>query len=132
MLKFAVIPALAAALLLSACSDGADTSAEPAPAAATDPAPAVAMPADAPPQEEAAASEADSREAAANDTEGGPCIADFGQDVAERLVERCLAVSPATRPPCNVQNPCAMIQGEIDRSCAQYGPGETKPAECSA
>jgi len=120
--------ALAAVFTLSACQDPIETSPKtfkPTEQAGT-------MPVDAPPQEEVVASVADSNAAAANDTGGGPCIADFGQDVAERLVQRCVMVSPATHPPCNVQNPCQMIQDEIDRSCAMYGPGETKPAECSA
>ena len=63
---------------------------------------------------------------------GGRCSADIGEAKAATLVKRCIAVSPATHPPCNAQNPCALIQGEIDRSCAMYGPGETKPAECAA
>jgi|SRR5512139_605800 len=33
------------------------------------------------------------------------------------LVEQCLLVSPATDPPCNADNPCALIVGEIKRSC---------------
>ena len=53
-----------------------------------------------------------------------------GEPVAARLVQRCIAVSPATHPPCNVANPCALIQGEIDRACEMYGPGEAKPGEC--
>ena len=64
--------------------------------------------------------------------EPGSCLAEIGEARAKRLVERCIQVSPATRPPCNVANPCAMIQGEIDRSCAMYGPDETKPKECAA
>ncbi|WP_313101956.1 hypothetical protein [Brevundimonas sp.] len=62
--------------------------------------------------------------------EPGSCLAEIGEARSKRLVERCIAVSPATRPPCNSANPCAMIQGEIDRSCAMYGPDETKPKEC--
>ncbi len=64
--------------------------------------------------------------------EPGSCLAEIGEARSKRLVERCIAVSPATRPPCNSANPCAMIQGEIDRSCAMYGPDETKPKECGA
>jgi hypothetical protein len=60
------------------------------------------------------------------------CQTQIGDDAAQRLVERCLAVSPATHPPCNAQNACEMIQGEIDRACAMYGPGETRPKECAA
>lgn len=62
----------------------------------------------------------------------GTCQAQIGDAAAQRLVERCLAVSPATHPPCNAQNTCEMIQGEIDRACALYGPDETKPKECAA
>ncbi|WP_292084624.1 MULTISPECIES: hypothetical protein [unclassified Brevundimonas] len=64
--------------------------------------------------------------------EPGSCLAEIGEARSKRLVERCIAVSPATRPPCNSANPCDMIQGEIDRSCAMYGPDETKPKECGA
>ncbi len=60
------------------------------------------------------------------------CREERGQALAQKLVDRCIAVSPATHPPCNVQNPCLLIEGEIERSCAQYGPSETRPAECSA
>ena len=62
----------------------------------------------------------------------GSCLAEIGEARSKRLVERCIQVSPATRPPCNSANPCAMIQGEIDRSCAMYGPDEAKPKECAA
>jgi outer membrane biosynthesis protein TonB len=64
--------------------------------------------------------------------EPGSCLAEIGEARSKRLVERCIQVSPATRPPCNSANPCAMIQGEIDRSCAMYGPDEVKPKECAA
>lgn len=61
-----------------------------------------------------------------------PCRESLGEAASARLVERCIAVSPATRPPCNAANPCDLIQGEIDRSCAMYGPDEQKPKECAA
>lgn len=64
--------------------------------------------------------------------EPGSCLAEIGEAPAKRLVTRCIAVSPATRPPCNTANPCALIQGEIDRACAMYGPDEQKPKECGA
>lgn len=64
--------------------------------------------------------------------EPGSCLSEIGEARSKRLVERCIAVSPATRPPCNSANPCAMIQGEIDRSCAMYGPDEAKPKQCAA
>lgn len=121
------LPVLLSALaLLAACGQPAE-----APAPADAPAPAEAagstaepmMPADAPPQEEAIAP---------GEASSTACNLDQGEAAAARLVERCVAVSPATRPPCNVANPCQMIQDEIDRSCAMYGPGETKPGECTA
>ena len=64
--------------------------------------------------------------------EPGSCLAEIGAARSKRLVERCIKVSPATHPPCNSANPCAMIQDEIDRSCAMYGPDEAKPKECAA
>src|SRR5690606_10573611 len=55
----------------------------------------------------------------------------LGEAASARLVQRCIAVSPATRPPCNAANPCDQIQGEIDRSCAMWTrDGETPPKEC--
>ena len=102
----------------------------PAEAPANEPAVAMAapeMPADAPPQEEV-------DPGVAMTPAGAPvsCLNDIGAEAAQRLVERCIAVSPATRPPCNVANPCELIQGEIDRSCEMYPPGEARPAECIA
>lgn len=61
-----------------------------------------------------------------------PCRETLGEAASARLVQRCIAVSPATRPPCNAANPCDLIQGEIDRSCAMYGPDDQKPKECAA
>ncbi|UDF02523.1 hypothetical protein [Asticcacaulis sp. AND118] len=59
------------------------------------------------------------------------CLEEKGQIEADKLAKRCRAVSPATHPPCHVNNPCLMIQGEIERSCAMYGPDEKKPTECA-
>lgn len=119
-----LIPVFAApillAALLAACTPPAENPAgEPATATAEQ---TPVMPADAPPQEEAIAP------AEASST---ACSLDQGADAAQALVNRCIAVSPATHPPCNVANPCQMIQDEIDRACAQYGPEETKPAQCA-
>ncbi|WP_292063810.1 hypothetical protein [Brevundimonas sp. UBA7664] len=120
-----VIALMAVTALVAGCDRPAATPAE-APAAEA-PAPAPEMPADAPPQEEV-------DPAVAMTPAGAPvsCLNDVGAAAAQRLVDRCIAVSPATRPPCNVANPCEMIQGEIDRSCEMYAPGEAKPAECAA
>ncbi|MDP1914483.1 hypothetical protein [Brevundimonas sp.] len=117
-----VIALLAVTALVAGCERPAEAPAdEPAAAAAPE------MPADAPPQEEV-------DPAVAMTPVGAPvsCLNDIGAEAAQRLVDRCIAVSPATRPPCNVANPCEMIQGEIDRSCEMYAPGEAKPSECAA
>lgn len=111
--------AFALPLVLGGCqpSDRTDASA-PAAAAQDD----LVMPADAPPQEDAVAP------AEASSTS---CTLDQGSDGAMELVRRCMAVSPASHPPCNPDNPCQLIQDEIDRACAQYGADEAKPAECA-
>ncbi len=60
-----------------------------------------------------------------------PCVEALGEAASARLVQRCIAVSPATRPPCHASNPCDLIQGEIDRACAMWTrDGETPPKEC--
>ncbi len=120
---------LIAALSLAACgSEPAEPTEAPATEAAPVAAPPAMMPDDAPPQEEAPGEVA----AAAASGTSADCRAEIGEAASARLVARCIAVSPATRPPCNALNPCEMIQGEIDRSCAQYGDGEAKPTECAA
>jgi hypothetical protein len=115
-----VIAFLAVTALVAGCDRPAEAP-ETGPAAAAPP----EMPADAPPQEEV-------DPALVLTPAGAPvsCLNDIGAEAAQRLVQRCIAVSPATRPPCNVANSCEMIQGEIDRSCEMYAPGEEKPAEC--
>lgn len=45
------------------------------------------------------------------------CLAEIGADDAQMLMQQCLEVSPATRPPCNVDNPCLMMIEEIIRGC---------------
>jgi len=47
-----------------------------------------------------------------------PCIQAVGTERAKKLVDECLQVSPATHPPCNSQNSCQLIIGEIKRSCS--------------
>ena len=130
MHRLAPLMLFAATLILAGCGDAAtmkaeaDVAADAAPVVDVDE--SVVMPADAPPQEEAVEADAPGADAAAD------CLSAIGKAAADRLVERCVQVSPATRPPCNVANPCALIQGEIDRSCAMYGPGEDRPPECRA
>ncbi|ESQ84436.1 hypothetical protein AEAC466_08770 [Asticcacaulis sp. AC466] len=124
MRKAILISALA---LLSACSP------REKPAEVASPAEASQM------AEQAAAAISASSQSMASDSlsrpdtpREGTCLAAIGKAAADRLVKRCIQVSPATHPPCNVQNSCEMIQGEIDRSCAMYGADEKKPAECTA
>lgn len=45
------------------------------------------------------------------------CAREIGVEEASMLARTCLRLSPATHPPCNVENSCAMIKGEIGRSC---------------
>ncbi|MCP1468803.1 hypothetical protein J3E64_000470 [Sphingobium sp. OAS761] len=53
------------------------------------------------------------------------CAADIGSAAAAKRVAICRNVSPATHPPCNAANSCAMIEDEIARSCALFdGQGE--------
>lgn len=113
-MRLAVLLAAVACSALTACSQPAEAPAESSPPAASESA--------APPAPDPTTPTAEPR----------PCEAEIGRAAADRLAERCRMVSPATRPPCNVANPCEMIQGEIDRACAQYGPDEEKPAECAA
>lgn len=83
---------------------------------------------------EPAAAAAPSSEAVAvkPDVNALQCDAQIGKAAAKRLAERCLMVSPASRPPCNVANSCELIQGEIDRACGLYSKDEVKPKECTA
>ena len=118
--------ALIAAFGLAACQPSAEPSdADTGPDASVTPLQSNAeMPADAPPQEEAMY--------ASGEDEAGACSETLGAREAASLVSRCIAVSPATHPPCNAANSCALIQDEIDRACGLYGPDEEKPAECAA
>ncbi len=66
------------------------------------------------------------QEAGAKSTHAGrsgsaSCLDEIGEERAARIVDQCLEISPATHPPCNSQNPCALIVNEIRRSCALSG-----------
>lgn len=126
-MRFALSSILAAALILSACQRTEDP-VEPADTAVVTETPAA--PVVAPPQEEIGETPAATAPLTAT-AEPGSCRAEVGAVASARLVERCIQVSPATRPPCNAANPCALIQGEIDRACAMFGTGDV-PAECAA
>jgi hypothetical protein len=76
------------------------------------------------------------------------CTFEVGARQANLYVTHCREVSPATRPPCNVANACALIISEIRRGCellkndapaycAQYAQSEayvgkwaSKPDQC--
>ncbi|ABI76870.1 hypothetical protein HNE_0493 [Hyphomonas neptunium ATCC 15444] len=62
--------------------------------------------------------------------EPGTCTDELGAEAAQVLVDQCLAISPATRPPCNAQNSCDMIRGEIRRGCG-FGDAADNPEFCS-
>ena len=61
---------------------------------------------------------------------GGTCLTAVGQERAERLVQECSQVSPATHPPCNAQNSCVLIIDEIKRGCGLLTPRD-RPAFCA-
>ena len=59
------------------------------------------------------------------------CAEEVGQERAEIYADQCLIVSPATHPPCNTENPCALIFEEIERGCALIREaGEDVPEFC--
>jgi len=55
----------------------------------------------------------------ATDTQS--CVSSIGSEQAQKLVDRCLRVSTATHPPCNLQNTCSLMRDEIRRSCNLLG-----------
>jgi hypothetical protein len=58
-----------------------------------------------------------------------PCVQAVGAGQSKKLVEECLQVSPATHPPCNSQNSCQLIIGEIKRSCSMLQ--KNQPSFCA-
>jgi regulator of sigma D len=62
-------------------------------------------------------------------SEGQSCGSAVGMERAKTLVNECLAVSPATHPPCNAENSCRMITDEIKRGCAMLKNGA--PSFCN-
>jgi len=49
--------------------------------------------------------------------DGPACDQAVGTERSRRLVDECMQVSPATHPPCNAKNSCALIIDEIKRGC---------------
>lgn len=123
-------PLLAPLLALAGCggsSSGRNAEATPGNAVMADTAASAPTPAAA---REAPAS---TRAASAAPAPSTPisCATEIGEAAAARKVKACLAVSPATHPPCNAANSCAMIDDEIARSCALFdGKGAPMP-ECT-
>lgn len=59
------------------------------------------------------------------------CSEQVGMAKAKELVDQCLQASPATHPPCNVQNSCDLIRDEIARGCEMFkSAGQVLPAYC--
>lgn len=58
------------------------------------------------------------------------CLAEIGETAAAQLVDQCIQMSPATRPPCNAANSCDMIRDEIARGCA-FGDTSGNPDFCA-
>jgi hypothetical protein len=58
------------------------------------------------------------------------CLKTEGPAKAKLYVRQCLQVSPATHPPCNAANACALIQDEIRRGCGLLG--KDAPPFCRA
>lgn len=60
------------------------------------------------------------------------CRDEIGPAAAKRLVAQCFDASPASHPPCNARNPCAMIRDEIARSCKLFEASSPLPSDLCA
>ncbi|MFZ2031249.1 MAG: DUF3828 domain-containing protein [Vitreimonas sp.] len=58
------------------------------------------------------------------------CTETRGAAAANQLAAQCTQISPASHPPCNPANPCAMMEGEIRRSCGLLDPAH-RPSVCT-
>jgi hypothetical protein len=58
------------------------------------------------------------------------CTETRGAAAAEQLAVQCTQISPASHPPCNPSNPCAMMESEIRRSCGLLDSAH-RPAVCN-
>ena len=45
------------------------------------------------------------------------CKEEVGYELAANYVEQCFDISPATHPPCNIENSCELIRHELVRAC---------------
>lgn len=89
------------------------------------------------PQEETPAVSETAPEMAAEDlavpemaTQPATCAEELGAEAAQELADQCRLISPATRPPCHVQNSCDMIRDEIRRGCG-FGDAGDNPDFCA-
>lgn len=85
-----------------------------------------------PPEPIATADEAVDAPAPQSEAAPRSCSAEIGAAAAKRLVGICRNVSPATHPPCNATNSCAMIEDEIARSCALFAGNGSPVQGCSS
>ena len=60
------------------------------------------------------------------------CRDEIGPVAAKRLAAQCRDASPATHPPCNAVNPCAMMRDEIERSCRMFQASSPLPVDLCA
>lgn len=115
--RIPIIGAMAAVLALSACGAPSDTA---TPAAERDRMPEATASL---PQSASPVPPTTIRATAAASPirpEAPSCLAEIGAAAAARRVAICRNVSPATHPPCNAANSCAMIEDEIARACALF------------
>ena len=110
-------------LLIAACNSGDEQQAPPPNQSTTD-APAAKTAVEAAPGTPAPTAPV------AAPTGPRSCASEIGQQAAERRAAVCRNVSPATHPPCNAANSCAMIENEIARSCVLLGKDGALPADC--
>ena len=59
------------------------------------------------------------------------CESEIGREAADSLARQCRAVSPATRPPCDGRNSCALIHDEIARGCGMLDEAAATEAGCT-
>ena len=119
-----LFPAACLALaMMAGCSQGDDAAPAPAPTPAE-----TEMPSNTAGDPETMP-EAPGSERVDRDAEQVSCADEIGEAEAQILVDQCINMSPATHPPCNVQNSCDMIRGEIARGCA-FGDTSGNPDYC--
>jgi hypothetical protein len=59
------------------------------------------------------------------------CSRQMGEQRATLLARQCRQVSPATHPPCNAANSCAMIVDEFERGCNMLSGESYRPKFCN-